>query len=71
VLCIVRQPASTLGRDDVLAFLDGKIAKWWMPDDVTFVDALPHTATGKVSKRDLRAQYAAGPSTGKGSALSP
>jgi fatty-acyl-CoA synthase len=71
VLCIVRQPGSTLGRDDVLAFLDGKIAKWWMPDDVTFVDALPHTATGKVSKRDLRAQYAAGPSTGKGSALSP
>ncbi|MBD5634440.1 MAG: long-chain fatty acid--CoA ligase [Candidatus Eremiobacteraeota bacterium] len=58
VLCVVRQPGSTLDRDAVLAFLDGKIAKWWMPDDVAFVDTLPHTATGKVSKRDLRAQYA-------------
>jgi len=58
VLCIVRQPGSTLEAGDVLAFLDGKIAKWWMPDDVTFVEALPHTATGKVSKRELRAQYA-------------
>ena len=60
VLCVVRQPGSSLDRDGVLAFLDGKIAKWWMPDDVTFVDALPHTATGKVSKRDLRERYAAG-----------
>jgi fatty-acyl-CoA synthase len=60
VLCVVRQPGSTLDRAAVLAFLDGKIAKWWMPDDVIFVDALPHTATGKVSKRDLRELYAAG-----------
>ena len=59
VLCVVRQPGSTLDRDAVLAYLDGKIAKWWMPDDVTFVDELPHTATGKVSKRDLRERYAA------------
>jgi acyl-CoA synthetase (AMP-forming)/AMP-acid ligase II len=59
VLCVVRRPGSTLDRAAVLAFLDGKIAKWWMPDDVTFVDELPHTATGKVSKRDLRERYAA------------
>jgi fatty-acyl-CoA synthase len=59
VLYVVRRPGSKIGRDDVLAFLDGKIAKWWLPDDVTFVDALPHTATGKISKRDLRAAYAA------------
>ena len=42
----------------VLAFLEGKIAKWWMPDDVIFVDALPHTATGKVQKTELRARFA-------------
>jgi len=59
VLCVVRRPGSTLDRDGVLAFLEGKIAKWWMPDDVSFVESLPHTATGKVSKRELRATYAA------------
>ena len=62
VLCVVRRPGSDLDRDGVLAFLDGKVAKWWLPDDVTFVDALPHTATGKVSKRELRERYAAGES---------
>jgi acyl-CoA synthetase (AMP-forming)/AMP-acid ligase II len=59
VLCVVRRPGSTLDRDGVLAFLDGKIAKWWMPDDVPSSTSLPHTATGKVSKRELRATYAA------------
>jgi fatty-acyl-CoA synthase len=67
-LVVVRTPESALGRDDVLAFLEGKIAKWWMPDDVAFVDELPHTATGKVSKRTLRAQFAEGgiPASTKG-----
>ena len=60
LLVVVRTPGSTLGRDAVLAYLDGKIAKWWMPDDVAFVDELPHTATGKVSKKTLRERYAAG-----------
>jgi fatty-acyl-CoA synthase len=41
----------------VLAFLDGKIAKWWTPDDVAFIDALPLTATGKVSKLQLRERF--------------
>jgi fatty-acyl-CoA synthase len=36
---------------------EGKIAKWWMPDDVTFVDEIPHTATGKISKLNLREQF--------------
>ena len=43
-------------RDQVLAHLDGKVAKWWMPDDVVFVDEIPHTATGKISKLTLRQQ---------------
>ena len=37
--------------------MDGKIAKWWMPDDVTFIDEIPHTATGKISKLTLRETF--------------
>jgi fatty-acyl-CoA synthase len=44
-------------RDELLAFYDGKVAKWWVPDDVVFVDALPHTATGKLLKTRLRDEY--------------
>ena len=44
-------------RGDVLSFLSGKVAKWWVPDDVVFVDELPHTATGKVSKVRLRERF--------------
>ena len=43
----------------MLKFLDGKLASWWMPDDVVFMDAIPHTATGKIQKRDLRDQWKA------------
>jgi fatty-acyl-CoA synthase len=57
LLVIVREAGSELDGDTVLAFLKGKIAKWWMPDDVVFVDELPHTATGKIQKRDLRDQF--------------
>jgi len=41
----------------MLDFYCGKTAKWWIPDDVVFVDELPHTATGKLSKRTLREKY--------------
>lgn len=44
-------------REDILKFMDGKIAKWWMPDDVAFVDGIPHTATGKILKTALRDQF--------------
>ena len=44
-------------QGELLAFLDGKIAKWWMPDDVVFVDDIPHTATGKILKTALRDQF--------------
>ena len=44
-------------KDAVLAFLKDKVAKWWLPDDVVFVDELPHTATGKVSKAQLRERF--------------
>ena len=53
----VRKPGSTLTAADLLAFYQGKIAKWWMPDDVIFVDELPHGATGKLLKTKLRELY--------------
>ncbi|MEM1205644.1 MAG: 3-(methylthio)propionyl-CoA ligase [Acidobacteriota bacterium] len=44
-------------RDEILEFLEPRVAKWWLPDDVLFVDELPHTATGKISKLQLRERY--------------
>ncbi|HET6265140.1 MAG TPA: 3-(methylthio)propionyl-CoA ligase [Usitatibacter sp.] len=58
VLVVVRKPGTQVEPAALLAFLDGKIAKWWMPDDVVFVESLPHTATGKLSKLELRKQLA-------------
>ena len=57
LLIIVRRPGSEVTKDDVLAHLAGKIAKWWMPDDVQFIDAIPHGATGKILKTALREQF--------------
>jgi len=56
--CVVVKPGETLTRDDVLAHLDGRIAKWWMPDDVVLIDEVPKTSTGKFSKKDLRDRFA-------------
>jgi fatty-acyl-CoA synthase len=57
LLIVVKRPGSELSRDAMLKFYEGKIAKWCMPDDVIFVDELPHTATGKLSKLALRQQF--------------
>jgi PAS domain S-box-containing protein len=59
VLFVVAKQGQPLDAKGVLAFLDGKVAKWWLPDEVLVVAELPHTATGKVSKRTLRERYAA------------
>ncbi len=61
MLVVVREPGSDAGKEAVLAYLDGKIARWWMPDDVVFVDTIPHTATGKIQKTELRKQFAGHP----------
>jgi 3-(methylthio)propionyl---CoA ligase len=58
VLVAVLTPDSRATKEEILALLDTKLAKWQLPDDVIFVDALPIGPTGKVSKRDLRAKYA-------------
>jgi len=55
--CVVVKPGETLTRDEVLTFLDGRVAKWWLPDDVVFVEEIPKTSVGKFSKRDLREQF--------------
>ena len=57
LMFIVRKPGQTLEREDMLAFLSERVAKWWVPDDVIFVDSLPVGGTGKVQKGDLRKQY--------------
>ncbi len=57
LLVVVQKEGKTLSKEDVLAFMEGKIAKWWMPDDVVFVDEIPHTATGKIQKTTLRDQF--------------
>ncbi|KQX01324.1 long-chain fatty acid--CoA ligase [Massilia sp. Root418] len=57
LLVIVRRPGMDVSREELLAFYEGKIAKWWLPDDVVFTDALPLGGTGKVQKNKLREQY--------------
>ncbi len=57
VLLAVKKEGQEVTKAGLLAFLDGKVAKWWLPDDVVFVKALPHTATGKLLKRQLRDEF--------------
>jgi 3-(methylthio)propionyl---CoA ligase len=57
LLLVVKKPGVELQRDEMLKYFEGRIAKWWIPDDVVFVDQLPHTATGKLLKTKLRDEY--------------
>ena len=57
LLVVVTKPGQTLTRDEMLAFYEGKIAKWWTPDDVVFADSIPLGATGKMLKNQLRDRY--------------
>jgi fatty-acyl-CoA synthase len=57
LLVIVLKSGQSATREELLAYLTGKIAKWWMPDDVVFVDEIPHTATGKIQKMTLREKF--------------
>jgi len=57
LLVIVLKEGQSATKDEMLAFFDGKIAKWWMPDDVAFVEEIPHTATGKIQKIALRERF--------------
>jgi fatty-acyl-CoA synthase len=57
IVVAVKKPGQEVTREEILKFYEGKIAKWWMPDDVVFVPELPHTATGKLSKLTLRQKF--------------
>ncbi|MDB5936162.1 MAG: long-chain fatty acid--CoA ligase [Massilia sp.] len=57
LLLVIKRPGMDVTRDEVLKFFEGKIAKFWMPDDVAFIEALPMGATGKIQKNKLREQF--------------
>jgi len=56
--CVVIVEGEELTREEVLEYLDGRVAKWWLPDDVVFIDEVPKTSVGKFSKKTLRDQFA-------------
>ena len=58
LLIVVRRPGAAVTEPEILAFLSTKLVKWWLPDAVVFIDALPLGATGKVLKRELRERFA-------------
>ena len=57
ILVCIRKPGSEVSQVEVLEHLKDKVAKWWLPDAVEFVDEIPHTGTGKISKKDLRERF--------------
>jgi fatty-acyl-CoA synthase len=57
LLVVVKKPGAAVTREELLAFYQGKVAKWQVPDDVAFVDAIPLGATGKMQKMKLREQF--------------
>jgi len=57
LLVVQKRPGASVTREELLSFYENKVAKWWIPDDVVFVDALPHTATGKLLKTKLRDDF--------------
>jgi acyl-CoA synthetase (AMP-forming)/AMP-acid ligase II len=54
LLVVRRTPGSTLDHSAIVEYLAPKVASWWLPDEVVFVDEMPYTATGKISKKRLR-----------------
>jgi fatty-acyl-CoA synthase len=58
LLLVIREEGQDVTVEDMLSFYAGKVADWWIPNDVVFVDELPHTATGKIKKIELRQQFA-------------
>ena len=57
LLVIVLKDGKSASRQAILDYMQGKIAKWWMPDDVQFISEIPHTATGKINKIKLREHF--------------
>ncbi|CAN5888721.1 long-chain fatty acid--CoA ligase [soil metagenome] len=55
--CVVVADGEQLSKDEIVAFLDGRVASWWMPDEVVFIEEIPKTSVGKFSKKDLRTRF--------------
>jgi fatty-acyl-CoA synthase len=55
--CVVLRPDQSVTKEELLDWLAPKVAKWWLPDDVAFVDDIPKTSVGKFSKKDLRSKF--------------
>ena len=57
LLLVIRKPGADVTAAEITDYLTAHVAKWWLPDEIKFVDSLPHTATGKLLKRQLRDEY--------------
>ena len=57
IMFVVTNSGDEIGKDNILDFLSSKVAKWWLPDEIIFLKELPHGATGKLLKFDLREEY--------------
>jgi len=55
--CVVVAQGQSVTKEEILEFLDGRVAKWWLPDDIVFIDEVPKTSVGKFSKKDLRDRF--------------
>ena len=58
LLLVIKKEGENPGKDEILKFLEDKVAKWWVPEEVEFVEEFPYTATGKIKKTELRKQFA-------------
>ena len=57
LLILVRKEGREVTKEAMLDWLQDKVAKWWLPDDVVYIDEIPHTATGKIQKTELRKRF--------------
>lgn len=57
LLILVKKPDRELTKQEIIDWLKDKVAKWWLPEEIVFVDEIPHTATGKIYKRELRERF--------------
>ena len=57
LLLVVKKEGADVTPEQIVSHLAGQVARWWLPDEIVFVDSLPHTATGKLLKTALREQY--------------
>ena len=62
IVCVVLRPEAVdrVSKEDILQYFEGRVAKWWIPDEVIFVSEIPKTSVGKFSKKTLREQYQSG-----------